>query len=68
MYAALLDGEESATLTLRPGRHGWVQVARGRVHLNGTLLKAGDGAALTDEEAVTLDRADDAEVLVFDLA
>ena len=68
LYAALLDGEESATLPLRPGRHAWVQVARGRVHLNGTLLKAGDGAALTDEETVTLDRADEAEVLVFDLA
>lgn len=68
LYAALLDGEESATLALRPGRHVWVQVARGWVHVNGTLLKAGDGAALTDEEAVTLDRADEAEVLVFDLA
>ncbi len=68
LYAALLDGEESATLALRPGHHAWVQVARGWVHVNGTLLKAGDGAALTDEEAVTLDRADEAEVLVFDLA
>lgn len=68
LYAALLDGEESASLSLRPGRHAWVQVARGQVHVNGTLLKEGDGAALTDEEAVILDRADVAEVLVFDLA
>lgn len=68
LYAALLDGEESAGLSLRPGRHAWVQVARGQVHVNGTLLKEGDGAAFTDEEAVLLDRADLAEVLVFDLA
>lgn len=68
LYAALLDGEESASLSLRPSRHAWVQVARGQVHVNGTLLKEGDGAAFTDEEAVRLDRADLAEVLVFDLA
>lgn len=68
LYAALLDGGESAGLSLRPGRHAWVQVARGQVHVNGTLLKEGDGAAFTDEEAVRLDRADLAEVLVFDLA
>ena len=35
---------------------------------SGLAVDAGDGAALTEEEAVTLDRADDAEVLVFDLA
>ncbi|PWC39531.1 pirin family protein [Azospirillum sp. TSO35-2] len=68
LYAALLEGDESARLALRPGRHAWVQVARGQVHVNGQLLKEGDGAALSDEEAVTLDRADEAEVLVFDLA
>ncbi|MCG5243768.1 pirin family protein [Azospirillum doebereinerae] len=68
LYAALLDGAESARLTLRPGRHAWVQVARGQVHVNGTLLKEGDGAAFSHEEAVILDQADLAEVLVFDLA
>jgi len=68
LYATLLDGAESASLSLRPGRHAWVQVARGQVHVNGTLLKEGDGAAFSDEELVSLDRADLAEVLVFDLA
>lgn len=68
LYATLLDGEESASLSLRPGRHAWVQVARGQVHVNGTLLKEGDGAAFSDEELVALDHADLAEVLVFDLA
>lgn len=68
LYATLLNGDESASLTLRSGRHAWVQVARGQVHVNGILLKEGDGAALSDEASVTLDRADEAEVLVFDLA
>ncbi len=68
LYATLLDGDESAQLRLRPGRHAWVQVARGEVHVNGVRLQEGDGAALSDETAVTLDRATAAEVLVFDLA
>ncbi len=68
LYAALLTGAEGATLPLRPGRHAWVQVARGQVHVNGIVLKEGDGAAFSDEAAVILDQADEAEVLVFDLA
>lgn len=68
LYAALLDADESTQLPLRPGRHAWVQVARGEVHVNGVRLQEGDGAALSDEAAVTLDRATAAEVLVFDLA
>ncbi|SMH48515.1 pirin family protein [Azospirillum agricola] len=68
LHAALLDGDESASLEIRPGRHAWVQVARGQVHVNGILLKEGDGAAFSNEPVVTLDKADLAEVLVFDLA
>lgn len=68
LYAALLDGDESAAFTLRPGRHAWVQVARGQVRLNGLLLKEGDGAAVSDETTLTLDGGIGAEVLLFDLA
>ncbi|HYH19056.1 MAG TPA: pirin family protein [Azospirillum sp.] len=68
LYAALLDGDERATFDLRPGRHAWVQVARGQVRLNGTVLKEGDGAAVSDEATLTLDDGVGAEVLLFDLA
>lgn len=68
LYAALLDGDESATLTLRPGRHAWVQVARGGLSVNGTVLDAGDGAAVSDEDSLRFERGAGAEVLVFDLA
>lgn len=68
LHAALLDGDETAALDLRAGRHAWVQVARGQVRLNGTLLKEGDGAAVSDERTLTLDGSVGAEVLVFDLA
>ncbi len=68
LYATLLDEGDSVTHELRPGRHAWVQVARGQVRLNGEVLKEGDGAAISNETALTLDGVVSAEVLLFDLA
>jgi redox-sensitive bicupin YhaK (pirin superfamily) len=68
VYATLLDGEERASLPLGSGRKGWVQVARGRVAVNGRALESGDGAALADEKVAELAaQGEPAEVLVFDL-
>jgi hypothetical protein len=53
---------------LNPERHAYVQVARGSVKLNGKLLDAGDGAAISKEKTLELTGVDDAEVLLFDLA
>jgi len=68
LYAALLDGDEAASLALSPGRRAYVHVARGRVSVNGTELAAGDAIKLTGEAAVSLARGAGAEVLVFELA
>ena len=69
VYAALLDEGQAVTHRFARSRKGWVQVARGRVRIGGQELVAGDGAALADEEAVTLAaRAAGTEVLLFDLA
>lgn len=53
---------------LAEGRHGWLQVLRGSLSLNGISLSAGDGAAVSDETALVLRADSDAEVLWFDLA
>jgi len=68
LYAGLLAPGQSATLELAPGRHAWVQVARGAVTVNDNDLEAGDGAAISTEQRVTIAAREDAEVLVFDLA
>ena len=68
LYASLLGEGESVAHRLRPGRHAWVQVARGRCTLNGASLEAGDGAAVSGETSLRLADAVDAEVLLFDLA
>ena len=67
VYVGRLGAGDPATLELGPGRHVWVQVARGSLEVQGEALSAGDGAALSDEERLTLRGLDDAEVLVFDL-
>jgi redox-sensitive bicupin YhaK (pirin superfamily) len=68
LFVTLLDGGERRALDLRPGRHAWVHVARGSATVNGTVLREGDGAAVSGEERVTLAGEPSAEVLVFDLA
>ncbi len=68
LYSALLDGTDSAKLPLDPARKAYVQVLRGTVAVSGNALNAGDAAQLTGEDALTLSNAQDAEVLVFDLA
>jgi redox-sensitive bicupin YhaK (pirin superfamily) len=68
LHVGLFDRGQSAELPLSPGRHAWVHVARGAVRVNGRELKAGDGAALSDEAAVRIEGVDGGEVLVFDLA
>lgn len=68
IHAAVLDNGGTATHRLAPGRRAWVQVVSGAVTLNGEVLNEGDGAAVTDETALTLQAAPGGEVLVFDLA
>jgi len=65
LYTTLLDGQ-SVTHEFAGGRHGWVQVARGEAEVNGEKLKAGDGAAISNERSITLSGTG-AEVLLFDL-
>jgi redox-sensitive bicupin YhaK (pirin superfamily) len=68
LYSALLGRGDSARHAIEAGRQAWVQIARGDVLINGTRLHQGDGAAISDEPAIDLTAASDAEVLLFDLA
>lgn len=68
LYATLLAEGDTTTLDLAPGRHAWIQVARGRLTVNGVTLREGDGAAVSDESRLTLATDLGAEALVFDLA
>jgi len=67
VYAALLDGAERAAHRLAPGRRAYVHLARGRLSVNGHLLRAGDALKLADLQELVLEEGDNAEVLLFDL-
>ncbi len=67
VYAALLDGAERAELPLAAGRRAYVHVITGAAHVNDVRLEAGDAAKISGEAEVRIDRAEAAEVLLFDL-
>ena len=68
LYLARLDAGSRVEVEIPPSRGAWVQVVRGSVALGDEKLAAGDGAARTGEKGMALTAAEDAEVLVFDLA
>jgi hypothetical protein len=70
LLATLLEEGQSVSYEMGKGRSAWIQVARGSIDVNGRSLNAGDGAAISDEQNVTLTGTADkrAEVLLFDLA
>ncbi len=68
VYAARPMPGERLMHRLSPDRHAWVQIARGAVTLNGLRLQAGDGAAVSQEEALSFGATEPSELLLFDLA
>lgn len=64
---ALPEGAEIA-YPLDAGRRAWLQVARGKVSLNGATLNTGDGAAIEDERVPGLTALEQSEILLFGLS
>lgn len=67
IYAAIMQAGDRLDHTLAPGRSGYVHVIRGEVTANGVALVGGDALKIRGEAAIALEKANDAEVLVFDL-
>jgi hypothetical protein len=68
LYGALLAPGDRVEHALAPERHAWVQLVRGEISVNGTPMRAGDGAAISEERAVAIEAQQDSELLLFDLA
>lgn len=68
LYASVLRKGDEVSHTLTSGRHAWIQLISGSLDVNGTVLEAGDGAAVSEESGLTLKALDDnTEFLLFDL-
>jgi len=68
IWAARLDGGVEAIHPLAKGRKLWLQVAKGEVKLGEQALRAGDAAAITDQDQIAVRSQAPSEVLLFDLA
>lgn len=68
LYLASLETGQSVAHPLARGRAAWLQILRGGVNALGHDLTAGDGVAVTEEDAVTVKANGPSEVLLFDLA
>lgn len=67
MYVLDLNEGKSSSYILSQGRMVWIQVARGRILLNGSPLNQGDGAAVSFEKSLEFIANETAEILIFDL-
>jgi len=68
LYGTLLEPGQAIEHKLKPGRHAWMQVARGAITLNDKPLVAGDGAAISNESVLSVRAEKPSELLLFDLA
>ena len=68
LYLAQLEQDNSLNYTIEPDRHIWVQVVKGTLEMNKTILHAGDGVAIDDEKTLNFMAEENAEFLLFDLA
>jgi redox-sensitive bicupin YhaK (pirin superfamily) len=67
IYASVLAEGETVTHAMA-NRRAWIQIIKGSLTLNGKILKAGDGAGISDEQTITcVGQAGETEFLLFDL-
>ena len=67
IHASLLEAGERVVHHLAPGRRAYVHLVRGKLLACGVALEGGDALKITDTEAIVVEKAAGAEVLLFDL-
>ena len=67
LFTAAVASHTVLEYPLHPNRHAWVQIVDGEVEFNGSTLRTGDGASLSEESELRLKAQTDAHVLLFDL-
>ena len=67
IYASIANGAEQLQHSLAQNRLGYVHLIRGNLTVNGTRLAGGDAIKISGERLITLENAEAAEFLLFDL-
>lgn len=68
IHLADINAGSKAVYDLTAGRSAWVQVVTGAVRIGDHELGSGDGAAVEDEERITIKAIENSQVMLFDLA
>jgi redox-sensitive bicupin YhaK (pirin superfamily) len=68
VLGATLKAGETASYQLGAGRKAYLASAKGAFELNGVRIEARDGAAVQDENILTVQALDDAELLLVDVS
>lgn len=64
---AELDPQVELAYDIAPGRHVWLQVLSGTIQLEGQLVEAGDGVAVSEQNRLAVQATAAAELMLFDL-
>lgn len=67
LYTGEVEAGNTIEYDLPEGRHVWIQVLSGELELRGRSLKAGDGAAVSEERILSLASSTEARFILFDL-
>jgi redox-sensitive bicupin YhaK (pirin superfamily) len=67
LYAGFLAAEQKLNYQIAPQRYVWIQLIKGELAINDTILSAGDGVAVSDEIEINLSAQQDVECLLFNL-
>jgi len=65
---ATIKAGETADYALGEGRSAYLVPATGRIEVNGVALNARDGAAIRDEQTLTIKALEDTEIVLVDTA
>jgi len=69
VYNSILKVGESVSYEPANDRYAWLQVVKGTLKINGEMLYAGDGAAISEEKLLKIKALEnETEFLLFDLA
>jgi len=67
IYAGLFEAGDRVEHAFGPDRGAWVQVVEGEVDVADITLQSGDGAGITDTDALHFEFGAETEALLFDL-
>ena len=68
LFASILQSGHRLEHSLASGSGAWLQLIRGSIQVNGTIMKAGDGLAIEDESKLEILSQIDSEFLFFEIA